>query len=167
MNQYWLFVNWRLKSTLQWNSNRYTKFFIHKNAFENVCEITAILSRGRWIIFTRALRTEQDAGICILFIDICLLFFYVVVVCNYNMMALYIDDLVQDCSNSCALALELQQPCAKPSISLLHKNRDRLRETRHIIKNLLVVLQMSDTLTCVRTLAHFNNIIYIQIECWW
>ena len=29
----------------------------------------------------------------------------------------YIDDLVQDCSNSIANALELLQPCTKPSMA--------------------------------------------------
>ena len=33
----------------------------------------------------------------------------------------YIDDLVQDCSNSIANALELLQSCTKPSISSIHK----------------------------------------------
>ena len=46
----WNIVNWTLVNKLQWNSNRNTKFFIHGNEFENVvCEIAAILSRGRWV----------------------------------------------------------------------------------------------------------------------
>ena len=33
----------------QWNTHQNTIIFIHKNALENiVCEISAILSRGRW-----------------------------------------------------------------------------------------------------------------------
>ena len=49
LNQCWLIVKWMLR-TLQWNSNRNTKFFIHENAFENViCEMAATLSRGRWV----------------------------------------------------------------------------------------------------------------------
>ena len=35
---------------LQWNSNQNTKLFIDENAVENVvCEMAAILSRGRWV----------------------------------------------------------------------------------------------------------------------
>ena len=35
---------------LQWNYNQNTKFFIHENASEKiVCEMEAILSRGRWL----------------------------------------------------------------------------------------------------------------------
>ena len=34
----------------QWNFNQNEKLFFHKNASENiVCEMTAILSRGRWV----------------------------------------------------------------------------------------------------------------------
>ena len=40
-----------LINELQWNSNKKTKLFIHKNASERIfCEIlAAILSRGRWV----------------------------------------------------------------------------------------------------------------------
>ena len=39
-----------LRNKLQWNFNKVTQFFIHENASENiVCEMVAILSRGRWI----------------------------------------------------------------------------------------------------------------------
>ena len=35
---------------LQWNWDQNTKLFIHKNTFENfICEMAAILSRGRWV----------------------------------------------------------------------------------------------------------------------
>ena len=34
----------------------------------------------------------------------------------YGFIVLYFDDLVQDCSNSSALAVELQQSCTKQSI---------------------------------------------------
>ena len=50
LNQCWLIVNWTLGNKLQWNSDKNTKLFIHENAFENiVCEMAAILSRGRWV----------------------------------------------------------------------------------------------------------------------
>ena len=50
LNQRWVNVNWILRKELQWNSNQNPKFFIHENASKNViCEMTAILSRGRWI----------------------------------------------------------------------------------------------------------------------
>ena len=51
-NQCWVFVNWTCRKQLQWNSNEDTKFFIHKNAYRNiVCEMAAILYRGRWVIW--------------------------------------------------------------------------------------------------------------------
>ena len=35
---------------LQWNFNQNTKFFIHKNALENIlCDMATILSRGRCV----------------------------------------------------------------------------------------------------------------------
>ena len=41
------------KNKLQWNLNRNTKLFVHKNAAENiVCEMGAILSRWRWAYIT-------------------------------------------------------------------------------------------------------------------
>ena len=50
LNQCWRIVNWTLGDKRQWNLNQNTKFFIHENAFENiVCEMVAILSRGRWV----------------------------------------------------------------------------------------------------------------------
>ena len=50
LNQCWRIVNWTLGDKRQWNFNQNTKFFIHENAFENiVCEMVAILSRGRWV----------------------------------------------------------------------------------------------------------------------
>ena len=46
----WVIVNWTLRNKLQWNFNQNTKLFIHGNAYENiVCEMAAILSRGRWV----------------------------------------------------------------------------------------------------------------------
>ena len=48
-NQCWVIVNWTLKNKLQWNFNQTTKLFIQENASENIiCEMAAILSRGRW-----------------------------------------------------------------------------------------------------------------------
>ena len=50
LHQWWVIVNWILRNTLQWNFNQNTKLIIHENAFENiVCEVAAILSRGRWV----------------------------------------------------------------------------------------------------------------------
>ena len=43
-------MNWTLRNKLQWNFNRNTKPFIQENASEIiVCEMAAILSRGRWV----------------------------------------------------------------------------------------------------------------------
>ena len=51
LSQCWdIIVNWTLRNILQWNFNQNIKFFLHKNAYENiVCEMAAILSRGRWV----------------------------------------------------------------------------------------------------------------------
>ena len=50
LNQCWEIVNWTLKNKIHWNLNSNTNIFIHENAFENiVCEIAAILSKGRWV----------------------------------------------------------------------------------------------------------------------
>ena len=44
------FVNWTYRNKLQWNSNQNTTLFINENAFENVvCEMAAILYKGRWV----------------------------------------------------------------------------------------------------------------------
>ena len=43
-------INWTLKNKFQWNSNQSTKHFVHLNIAENnICEMVAILSRGRWV----------------------------------------------------------------------------------------------------------------------
>ena len=50
INQCWIIINWTLRNKLKWNFNQNKKIFIHENASENiVCEIAAILSRGRWV----------------------------------------------------------------------------------------------------------------------
>ena len=50
LDQCWVIFNWTFKNKLQWNFNQNTRLFIHKNASENtVCEMTSILSRGRWV----------------------------------------------------------------------------------------------------------------------
>ena len=50
LNQCCLIVNWTLRNKIQWNFNGNTKLFIDENTFENiVCEMAAILSRGRWV----------------------------------------------------------------------------------------------------------------------
>ena len=44
------YFNWTLRNKLHWNFNQNIKIFIHEKAFENiVCEMAAILSRGRWV----------------------------------------------------------------------------------------------------------------------
>ena len=53
LKQWWVIrviVNCTLRNKLQWNFNQNTKLFIHKNASDNiVCNMAAILSRGRWV----------------------------------------------------------------------------------------------------------------------
>ena len=42
--------NWTPGNKLKWNFNQKTKLFIHENASENIlCEMVAILWRGRWV----------------------------------------------------------------------------------------------------------------------
>ena len=41
------------------------------------------------------------------------------IVCTIHIMHLHIDSLVQDCSNSSALAVELLQSCTKPTICII------------------------------------------------
>ena len=49
----WVIVNWTLRNKLQLNFNQNTKLFIHENASEDIiCEMAAILSRGRWVNFS-------------------------------------------------------------------------------------------------------------------
>ena len=49
LNQCWFMINCTLWNQLQLNLNRNSENFF-KNAFENVvCEMAAILSRGRWV----------------------------------------------------------------------------------------------------------------------
>ena len=53
LNQSLLIVNWSLRNKLQWNCNQNSTIFIQENVFENtVCEMTAILSRWRWVILS-------------------------------------------------------------------------------------------------------------------
>ena len=62
-------------------------------------------------------------------------------------MILYIDGLVQDCSNSSALAMELLQSCTKPSIlslpqpapSVLHYSQQTRSVLRVLMSELLVL----------------------------
>ena len=50
LNLYCVIANWPLRNKLKWTFNQNTKLFIHENASENtVCEMTAILSRGKWV----------------------------------------------------------------------------------------------------------------------
>ena len=59
LSQCWLIVNWTLTNKLQWNSNESKKLFIHQNAFENViCEMSAILSRKRWVRWESCLQSQ-------------------------------------------------------------------------------------------------------------
>ena len=45
----------------------------------------------------------------------------------------HFDDLVQDCSNSSALAMELLQSCTKPSI-WHSSNQTKHKDTAHILR---------------------------------
>ena len=58
LNQCWVTVDWVLRNKFQWNfilTTKNTKLFINEHASENiVCEMAAILSRGRWVEFCMA-----------------------------------------------------------------------------------------------------------------
>ena len=45
LNKCWIIINCTLRHQLQWNFSQKSNFFIQENAFENVCEMAAILSR--------------------------------------------------------------------------------------------------------------------------
>ena len=50
LKQCWVIINWTLRNKLQRKFNQNTTLFIHENASENIiCEMVAILSRGRWV----------------------------------------------------------------------------------------------------------------------
>ena len=50
LNQCCLIVNFTLRNKLEWNFNQNSSIFIQENTFENVvCEMAAILSRGRLV----------------------------------------------------------------------------------------------------------------------
>ena len=49
LNQCWNIVNWNLTNKLQLNLKRNSYIFIQENAFENVCEMAAILSRPKCV----------------------------------------------------------------------------------------------------------------------
>ena len=58
LNQCWLIVNCNLRNKFQWSINWNSHSFIQENAFENiVCEMGAILPRGRWV---NTLRPRQN-----------------------------------------------------------------------------------------------------------
>ena len=49
LNQCWVIINRTLRNKLR-NFSKKSNFFVQENAFENfVCEMTAILSKGRWV----------------------------------------------------------------------------------------------------------------------
>ena len=59
----WFIVKCTLRNKRQWNSNRNTIFFIHVFAFKNlVCEMAAIMSRGRWVktLITEILQNRKS-----------------------------------------------------------------------------------------------------------
>ena len=67
LNQCGIIVNWTLGDKRQWNFNPNTKFFIQEKAFENiVCEMVAILSRGRWVNWDLYMIVAADwtDGVC-------------------------------------------------------------------------------------------------------
>ena len=50
LDQWWAIVNWTLRNKLQWNFDQNKKVFNRENPYQTIiCEMTAILSRGRWV----------------------------------------------------------------------------------------------------------------------
>ena len=59
-------VNVTLRDNFQWNLNQNTKFFIHKNAYENiVCKMVPILSRGDGLMDSGTLSSADPTGISV------------------------------------------------------------------------------------------------------
>ena len=49
-NKWWHIVNWALGNKFQWNLNRNSTIYIHKNVFENViCKMAANLYWAQWV----------------------------------------------------------------------------------------------------------------------
>ena len=54
----------RHEPVFQWNLNQNTKFFIHRNAFENGgCEMAAILSMVKWVLIKMMIVESNNASI--------------------------------------------------------------------------------------------------------
>ena len=49
LNQWWIFVNWVLRNTFQFNFNQNIITFIKKNPHKNVCKMVAILIPHQWV----------------------------------------------------------------------------------------------------------------------
>ena len=92
LNQCWIIADWTFKNKILLNFNQNTQVVFQKSAFE-----TAV-----WELFC--------SGLSVLIImceHVCL---------KCVLVEEHFDSLVQDCSNSSALAMELLQSCNKPSI---------------------------------------------------
>ena len=89
-------VNWTLKNIFQWNFISNSEIFIQENALEH----------GDHLV-SASMFQNGISGIWV-----CL-----VIYINTSIAGkLYIHSLVQDCSISSALAMEILQSCTKPSI---------------------------------------------------
>ena len=50
LNQCWVIITWTRRNKLRWNFSQKSKFFIYKNAFENVVyEMAPIFSMENWV----------------------------------------------------------------------------------------------------------------------
>ena len=80
----------------------------YKKAERDMSKIRHQLSMNSWIFYFSRKQNEKLYGMCL---------FWELKQKYYTNM--HIDGLVQDCSNSSALAIELLQSCTKPSIYLI------------------------------------------------
>ena len=96
---------------------------------------------------------------------------------------LYINGLVQDCSNSSALAMEFLQSCSKPSISFHEKvfgtsevifskwyfvvdtciGNDMQISLKHLVT---IICHCHTVLLSCKSFCWHDNVKYIHVQCW-
>ena len=109
-------VNWTMRNKLKWNSNQNIKLFIHGNAFKNVvCEMVAILSRGRWVN-PIAIRNAPKLHQILVSTVAAEALTLSTRTSAPTMLTQHLDGLVQERRNSSAIAMELGLSYTNPSI---------------------------------------------------
>ena len=133
-DQCWNIVKWIVRNKFRWNLNRNSYIFVQGNAFENVvCNMAATFSQPQCVNITYIWQSGDILISGYIFQYYCMSislmhfkWYRDLNTCSvkYNVCSLsgiftdLFDGLVQDCSNSNVLAIELLQPCTEPSIWL-------------------------------------------------